>query len=87
MLFIVGADKKKWFKKYKSLSCSPKKCSACKKEIWENAKFEFWISKDNIGYIRTCSQCKEQQTLITPKKLNDQIKLRNAIINLTHTLE
>lgn len=83
MLFILNASKEKWFKKYKSLTCSPKKCSACKKESWENGKFEFWISKDNVGYLRTCSQCGEQQTLMTPKSIKEQRKLNDTIFKLS----
>nr|BFD33701.1 hypothetical protein GTC16762_33200 [Pigmentibacter ruber] len=87
MIFIDGTFKDTILKKYKSLSCTPKKCSACKKEPWENGKFEFWISKDNVGYLRTCLKCGESQTLATPKKIKDQIQLNKVIFNLTSKLK
>ncbi len=86
MLYILNGYKEKWFKKYKSFTCSPKMCSACKTEPWENAKFEFWMSKEHVGYLRTCMKCNEQQSLITPKSIKEQRKLNDTIFKLTQNL-
>ena len=86
MIFIIDADKDKMIKKYKELTYHSKNCPACKKELWENGTFEFFVSKEHRGFIRACNTCKESQTLLTPKKLNDQIKLRNTINNLKNRL-
>jgi hypothetical protein len=83
VLFILDANKEKWFKKYKSLSCSPEFCTSCKTEPWKNGKFEFWISQRHVGYARTCSKCSEQQTLGTPKSVKEQQSLNRTIRSLT----
>jgi hypothetical protein len=41
------------------------------------------MSKDNVGYLRTCSQCGEQQTLMTPKSIKEQRKLNDTIFKLS----
>ncbi|WP_186650275.1 hypothetical protein [Fluviispira vulneris] len=83
MLFILNASKEKWFKKYRSFTCTPEMCPACKITAWEDAVFQYWITKDHVGFFRTCEKCSKFQTVLTPRNIKEQQKLNRLVFNLT----